>query len=310
MFEKLKFPNRITIEVTNRCNISCTFCPRQNVQMELGDMSKKLFYKIINEASQYLPVKIVIFFRGEPFMHPNLIEYIKYAKSKGLGPIQLASNALLLDENMGQQLIESGVDFISFSLDTMDVGLYKESRLYGDLNMSMNNVKQFGLKCRAYREKGYDTPTVQVSTIDLPIYKEKQEEFISFWRKYVDIVRVYYEHDEKGHIVDSDIKEMLIKDIERKPCRKVFTDMLIYWNGDIALCNYDWEEKLDWGNVSHKSLYEVWNSKEYEEIRNMHTHNKFNENILCKDCDHWKIDYTPKGYLGKLFEGEKSDEQN
>ena len=31
-------------------------------------------------------------------MHPQIIEFIQYAKEKGIGPVQIASNALLLDE--------------------------------------------------------------------------------------------------------------------------------------------------------------------------------------------------------------------
>lgn len=61
--KKLSFPNRITVELTNECNVSCTFCNRQKIQMELGFMSKELYYKIIDEAAQHLPVKLVPFFR-------------------------------------------------------------------------------------------------------------------------------------------------------------------------------------------------------------------------------------------------------
>lgn len=71
-FKKLEFPNRITVELTNRCNVSCTFCPRQTVNMTLGDMDWNLYKKIIDEASLHLPVKLVCFFRGNPFCILNL----------------------------------------------------------------------------------------------------------------------------------------------------------------------------------------------------------------------------------------------
>ena len=50
---RLDFPNRVTIELTNRCNVSCTFCHRQVVQMELGDMSYELYNKIIDVPLLY-----------------------------------------------------------------------------------------------------------------------------------------------------------------------------------------------------------------------------------------------------------------
>lgn len=51
--KKLDFPNRITVELTNQCNVSCTFCPRQSVDMKIGFMSMELYKKIIDEASDH-----------------------------------------------------------------------------------------------------------------------------------------------------------------------------------------------------------------------------------------------------------------
>lgn len=299
--QKLDFPNRITVELTNRCNVSCTFCHRQKFPMEFGDMEETLFYKIVDEAAQHLPVKIVIFFRGESLLNPNLIPYIKYAKEKGLGPIQLASNALILDQKMSEDLVQSGIDFISFSLDTLDKEIYQETRLSGNLEKSMDNVKYLGELCKKKKCKSEFVPTLQVSTIDLDCYRPIQEKFITYWKQYVDIVRIYYEHDENGQFVDPEIQKLLIWDSERKPCRKVFTDMIIYWNGHIALCNYDWNQKMDFGDIKSQSLSEVWNGEVYEKIRQMHINNNFEEHILCKSCHHWKSDYIPEGYLGKVF---------
>lgn len=299
--KKLDFPNRITIELTNRCNVSCTFCHRNKFPMKLGDMEEELFYKIVDEAALHLPVTLVVFLRGESLLYPKLISFIKYAKEKGLGPIQLASNGLRLNQDMAEALLESEVDFISFSLDTIDKEIYEKSRLTGDLDKSMKNVAYFGKRCRERKEQGKFAPTLQVSTIDLDIYRPRQKEFVEYWKQYVDVVRVYYEHDEKGHLVNPKVQEELILNSERKPCRKVFTDMIIYWDGQIALCCYDWNEQLDFGDIRKNSLQEIWNGEKYERIRRMHLNNAIEDDVLCKDCHHWKSDYLPEGYLGKAF---------
>ena len=59
---KREFPNRITVELTNDCNVSCTFCNRQKLAMDIGYMSEALFYKIVDEASEHLPMKLVPLF--------------------------------------------------------------------------------------------------------------------------------------------------------------------------------------------------------------------------------------------------------
>lgn len=298
--EQLVFPNRVTVELTNDCNVSCTFCNRQKIAMDIGYMEDKLFYKIIDEMAEHLPIKLVPFFRGEPLMHPHIIAFIEYAKRKEIGPIQLASNALLLDEKMQDALIETGIDYISFSLDTLDPQIYKCSRLLGDLNVSSQNVESMGLKCKERKKKGLSAPTIQVSTINIEEYIPGQKAFIERWLPYVDVVRVYEQHDEKGRLVDPKIRAKLDLLSERKPCRKVFTDMIIYWDGRLALCNYDWDEHRDIGNVGTMSLKEAWNSEEYEAVRNMHRCGQFDDGI-CAGCHHWKIDYTEGGFIGTSY---------
>lgn len=298
--EKLNFPNRVTVELTNDCNVSCVFCNRQKISMDIGYIEDKLFYKIIDEMARHLPVKLVPFFRGEPLMHPQLIPFIKYAKQKGVGSIQMASNALLLDDEMQDRLIEAGIDYLSFSLDTVDPKVYERSRMFGNLEISSNHVKSMGLKCKERKKKGLPAPTIQVSTINIEEYLPKQKEFIEEWLPYVDVVRVYEQHDEKGRLVDPQIRKSLDIFEERKPCRKVFTDMIIYWDGRMALCNYDWNEQRNIGNANTMTLQEAWDSEEYENVRKMHLCNQFDRGI-CADCHHWKIDYTENGFIGTSY---------
>ena len=113
-------------------------------------------------------------------------------------------------------------------------------------------------------------------------------------------MRVYEQHDEKGQLVNPEIRAKLDLLHERKPCRKVFTDMIIYWDGRLALCNYDWDEHRDIGNINTMTLQEAWNSEEYEEIRAMHKCGHFDDGI-CAGCHHWKIDYTEGGFIGTSY---------
>ena len=298
--EELEFPNRITVELTNDCNVSCTFCNRQKIKMNIGYMDEGLYHKIIDEASMHTPIKLVPFFRGEPLLHPQFIEFMAYAKSKGIGPIQVASNGLMLDDVMQEKIIEAGVDFISFSLDTLDPDIYKCSRALGNLEVSQKNVEHFSLMCKRRKEKGLTAPQIQVSTIDIDEYRASQKDFIEHWRNIVDIVRVYEQHDEFGRFVKPEVNEKLSFLSMRHPCRKVFTDMIIYYDGRLSLCNYDWNEQRDFGNINHMSLEEAWKSKEYKNIRRKHLDKDFGDEI-CKECNHWKIDYVEGGFLGKSY---------
>lgn len=304
--DKLDFPNRITIELTNQCNVSCSFCPRQVVPMQIGFMDMNLYKRIIDEASQHLPIKLVLFFRGESLLHPQFLDCLKYARDKGIKAIQFASNGLAFDQNMAERILDIGIDFISFSLDTLDPKVYQSSRKYGDLHKSMEHVIALSTLCKERKKRGLPVPELQVSTIELDEYMGEQQKFIDFWKKHVNIVRVYYEHDDKGGFRNKNVEKEMPPLAYRMPCRKVFTDMLIYWNGDLALCNYDWNGGLNPININEMSMYDAWHSDCYENIRKMHNENNFNQTTMCNDCQHWRIDYMPEGFLGKMYK-EKSD---
>jgi radical SAM protein with 4Fe4S-binding SPASM domain len=271
--------------------------------MPLGDMDFELFKKIIDEAALHLPVTLVIFFRGESLLHPEFFDMVKYAKEKGIGPIQLASNGLLVTDDIADKLIKSGIDYISFSLDTLDEEIYNNSRLTGDIIKSTENIVKLSKKCKELKKQGFDVPTLQVSTIDIDIYKNRQQEFIDFWREHVDFVRVYFEHDDKGQVV-SPVGLKRLEHLEnRKPCRKVFTDFLVFWNGEVTTCNYNWNPVKSLGNVKDNSIKDIWHSDEFNQIRDMHNNNSFPKDFICADCHHWKIDYTDTGYLGDQYTG-------
>lgn len=297
------FPKRVTIELTNRCNVSCTFCHRCEFKMKIGDMSVELYKKIIDEMAEHIPVAMVPFFRGESLLHPKFIEFVKYAKEKGIGPIQYTSNGLALTKELAKKIIEAEVDFVSFSLDTLDVDLYKQSRLAGNLHKSMDNVIFFAELCNKYKENGKKVPEIQVSSVDIDLYREGQRDFIDFWRKYVDIVRIYEEHDNNGRFRNKEASQKLEYIIERKPCKKIYTDMVICWDGSISLCCYDWNELHDFGNLKKDSIVEIWNGNAYKKLREMHENNAITDDFICKECEFWKADYLDEHILGKIYRG-------
>lgn len=111
---------------------------------------------------------------------------------------------------------------------------------------------------------------------------------------------MYEQHDEKGRLVSRQARERLGGLDGRKPCRKVFTDMIVCWDGRLALCNYDWEGRRDIGNVSEMTLQEAWDSQGYEEVRRMHLCGRHGDGI-CAQCHHWKIDYAEGGLIGTSY---------
>jgi len=295
--ESFGFPERITVELTNRCNLECFMCPRTKVDMKPGDMNIDLYRKIIDEASKHLPVCLVPFFRGESLLHQQFLKMLALAKDNGLGPIQLATNAYLLNMHRTKGILDLGVDFVSFSIDVNNKEIYEAIRQKSDYAKVFKNLCYF-LEEKERRNKAL--PRTQVSAVRTEKNSDFIEDFINFWIDKVDAVRIYTAHSADGR--PGSIEDDKEGDFERIPCLKLLTDMVIYYNGDVAICNHDWERKAFIGNVNNESIEQIWNSSAYSEIRKRHISGDFKGVSPCGHCSHWKA-YCKEGcMIGEVYE--------
>lgn len=263
-------------------------------------MDTGLAKTLIEEMARNLPVTLVPFFRGEPLLHPDWKEIIAYAKAKGVGPIQITTNATLMDRQIAETILDLELDFISFSLDSIYPDIYEKNRRGAKYNQVLSNILRL-LELKAKR--GCRLPEVQVSAVDTPQHHLGLDSFVSFWQDKVDRVRIYIEHSQDGH--PGSIAAPLPQFDYRQPCHKVFTDMVVYWDGTVAVCNHDWtREKSHFiGNVREGGIAANWQSKRYQDLRIFHKKGQLNDEPPCDFCDHWKMYYLPDGYLGKIYEG-------
>ena len=63
--------------------------------------------------------------------------------------------------------------------------------------------------------------------------------------------------------------------------------MVLFANGDIPLCNVDFNNKYPLGNVMKNSIRELWQSKLAQDRRNLHLNNQKEKIELCKNCNVW-----------------------
>jgi MoaA/NifB/PqqE/SkfB family radical SAM enzyme len=240
---------------------------------------------LIDEMAEHAPVQVVPFFRGESLLNKDWREILAYVKAKRVGPVQFTTNATLLDREAAAKLADLNLDFISFSMDTIDPQLYESTRRGADYEKCLANVLGF----LEERERRKADTVVQVSAVETDAHRPRMDEFVEYWRPKVDKVRVYVEHSANGS--PGGIDAPLPKFDSRRPCRKLFTDMVIYWNGEAAVCNHDWARLVDGpriGNVFDSGIARVWRTESLEP---------------CRGCDHWKMYYMESGFLGRAYEG-------
>lgn len=279
-FKKMKintFPKRIEIELTNACNLKCSYCPRRFGVGDEGFMSLSLFRKIIDEAGRHPELILQLHRRGESLLHPDFIQILNYINGR-FKEVQIATNAILLDNKKSLAIAET-IDFISFSIDLPEkYALRRGVDLYNTVEGNIINFLKVKGKAKT-----------QVSLVkDGSTTEEDIKEFNQIWSDKVDIVRIYEEHSVDGVIGATRQKRQI-----RQVCIKPFTDMVIYWNGKVVRCNHDWSN-LPLADVTASSIESIWQSLEFERIRKEQTSLIFSDN-LCKNCDSW---YSIEGIQG------------
>lgn len=120
----MKF-KRIHIELTNRCNFACEFCPQSIMTRKCGDIEFQLLESILDQIHEARLTETVLFHvMGEPLLYPYLEKAVRYAKQKGLR-VCLTTNGWLMDKEILEALFRNNIDHIILSLQTPDAGSFE-----------------------------------------------------------------------------------------------------------------------------------------------------------------------------------------
>ena len=121
------------LELTNKCNFHCEFCPSDSQTRLHGYMDISLAKKIFDEISEKkLVSQVHLHLMGEPTLHPKLNDILKYAKDKNV-KINLTTNGSTLVKKKVPNLLESISGSITASLMTPTEDTYE---IRGDVGLS------------------------------------------------------------------------------------------------------------------------------------------------------------------------------
>ena len=153
--------------ITNVCNFTCGFCniAREKEKSRIG---LEQFKNIIDSISPH--VFYMSFSGGEPFLVPNLPEYFKYAKEKGVPFVHVVSNASVLTNEKIKQ-IDGYLDEISFSLDRFGEEHDKIRQFKGSFERLISAVE---------RVKNKSSIKVSINTVLIPEYVEDYYKIVEY----------------------------------------------------------------------------------------------------------------------------------
>ena len=95
---------RVYVEITNRCNANCSFCPGTVRPPRTMTMEE---FKIIAGKLQGVTKYLYYHLMGEPLTHPLLSDMIRYATTLGFKSAVTTNGKLL--PTRGQAILDAGV---------------------------------------------------------------------------------------------------------------------------------------------------------------------------------------------------------
>jgi radical SAM protein with 4Fe4S-binding SPASM domain len=271
-------PPAIQIEPTLHCNIDCITCCRSQGTRPAGAMDFSLFRKIIDDAAAIGVRRVLLFIFGEPLLHPQIVEMIRYIKSAGLA-FHLTTNGELLDKSMGEAILGAGVtsaDYLTFSILGFSKAVHEQVMKGIDHDRVVKNVLQF-LENR--KRSGVNGPIVETVFYSIAENRHELEPFLEYWGEVADHAI------NGGSAVEAFIDPQRPGPCRTRTCAQLWERMAILWNGDVSICGEDLNG--DWlvGNLRDQSIRQVWQGEALSQARKAHKQGQFGQISLCKFCD-------------------------
>ena len=282
--ETLKFTNfpvQVVVETTAFCNLKCGACPSRMLTRKRGEMDFSLFTGIVDEISAESPdTELYPAYMGEPLLYKDLFRGIRYAKDKGLSKIYLNTNAMLMSDEACSSLLDCGVDRIIVSIDGFSDSTYEARRIGG----VYETVRQNTLNLLRKTAKAHSNLEVWVQMIVDEGNECEEERFQEFWLPTGAIVKIRPQLTWGGRTGENYLSDIRI---DRVPCPWLMRQIVITWNGQIAMCDADHEAQCNLGAFTSQSIKEVWNTS-FKNLREKHLQGDFSHH-LCRDCHDWKV---------------------
>jgi sulfatase maturation enzyme AslB (radical SAM superfamily) len=266
-----RLPEIVQIESTNICNAKCVFCPRDEMHRRQGIMDWALYAKIVDECVELGIEHVRMHNYGEPFIDRQLVEKVRYAKTRGVPQVGMISNGSLITEDVARGMIEAGLDAINISVDAAGKEIFESTRLGLRYDKVIANIERL---LRLREEIGRRRPKLILSFVRQN-NSEDERAFIEHWRGIADKVHVTDLHNWAGTLNrESDVTY---------PCYRPWLTFTVLWDGRVSLCCADFDGREILGDMRSATIREIWNAAPYLRARRQHLESGGPD--ICRACD-------------------------
>jgi MoaA/NifB/PqqE/SkfB family radical SAM enzyme len=270
------YPLNVDLELSSICNLTCPMCYLQSQKYKNNNvtpfMSKELFKKLVNEISINNIPALKLNFRGEPTLHPNFIELVKYAKhEKKIKEISMTTNISKLTKDFFAEIIDC-LDWINISIDGLNE-TYEKIRKPLKFVDTLQKIKDI----RNIKEK-YNThkPVIRIQTVWSAI-ENNYEEYYNTFAPYVEQIgyNPVFDFNKSMH------NYIFIPNFS---CSQIYQRLQILSDGRAVLCCFDTNANFILGDAKKQSIHKIWHGKQINSIRAAHEiTNGFKKIPICRE---------------------------
>ncbi len=112
-------PRSVRLSLTDRCDLACIYCRPHKQDGYLDERLDLDAWKTMVRGLVAAGVRRVRLTGGEPLLHPNVVEVVRFLGTLGLDDIAITTNATRLARH-ARALREAGLRRVNISLDTLD----------------------------------------------------------------------------------------------------------------------------------------------------------------------------------------------
>lgn len=265
---------RVYVEITNICNMHCSFCHGHSRQLQR--MDREMFARVL-EQLQGQTEYIYYHLMGEPLTHPELPLFLKMAAQAGFRSV-ITTNGTLLQKR-GTEILSAGLHKVSISLHSFEQGEESQYRQY------LQEVADFA-----------DRATRAGVLVSLRLWNKgcdegRNEKTVSFFREYFRKPwtensrgyrirdKLYLEWGERFSWPDKDAPLQGQKVF----CYGMRDHFGILCDGTVVPCCLDSDGVIALGNIAVQDIVQILNTPRAKAIKSGFDNRTPSED-LCRRC--------------------------
>jgi len=132
-----QMPVHLQVEISTFCNLNCVMCPRTRLVKKPDHMILNRFSTLFHAVR---PATINLSGLGEPLLHPQISDIIRFCRSGGAAvnfPTSLA-----VPTGAMAPLVESGIDQLKISIDAATPETYRSIRGKDCFTLVVDNIRE------------------------------------------------------------------------------------------------------------------------------------------------------------------------